>query len=170
LITFKEGDHARDRHALLGHPDGAEAALAMWLAQLVGADLVAFLLGVGFLEFLRAEGAAVVIAEEGIGAFSLDEQALDFEVEFGVVAAGLGEESLALGWLQLAGLDEEVLGLGVHDTDPVVWHLIMESVLVGSGVENQRIGGAAAPARGLQAAGCSRCARDRAVQALRSAT
>jgi len=90
-------DHPRNRYALLGHPDGAEATLADGLAQLVGADLVAFLFGVGFLEFFRPESGTVLVAKERIRARGIDQPALDFEVEFRVPATGLDEKSIALG-------------------------------------------------------------------------
>ena len=114
-LDHPEGDHPRDRYALFGHPDGAETPFADLLAEFVGADDVSFLLGIGFLELLRAEGGAVGVAEERSGAFGIDQQALDFEVELGVVAAGLGEECAAFRGGQFTGLGEEVLGGSGHD-------------------------------------------------------
>jgi hypothetical protein len=84
---------------IAGHPNRAEAALADLLAQLEGAYGVAFFFGVGFLELLGPEG----VAEEGIGAPGIAQRALDLEVDFRVVTAGVGEEDLALCGFQHAG-------------------------------------------------------------------
>ena len=59
-------------------------------------------------------GVNVLINAAGVNRFALfdqiDEQALDFETEFGVIAAGLGEECVAFRGGQLTGLGEESQG------------------------------------------------------------
>ena len=91
-LDHLQGDHPLDRAGLLGHVDGAHAALADRLQQLVGADDGAGTFSDRHIDGRRGIAGVCLMLEESARLIVCVQQGVDSLLQFVVVAAGRVEK------------------------------------------------------------------------------